>query len=133
MKGACCTLSIRCLRGVVALYPLLPNVLFRHPALCGVRLSKYSSTFVFERSAQDTPRTVRYRSTDRKQILEHVRGDLRERSDSHCSEVYLRIVKRDTSGADVRAALYEMLKRDEVKIKEGKWRLVALVQQRRAS
>jgi len=45
----------------------------------------------------------------------------------------LRILKRGTSGADVRTALYETLKRDEVKIKEGKWRLVALVQQRRAS
>jgi hypothetical protein len=49
------------------------------------------------------------------------------------SEVYLRILKRGTSGADVRTALYEMLKRDEVKIKGGKCRLVALVQRRRAS
>jgi len=70
---------------------------------------------------------------DMKQVLEHVRGDLRERPDSHFSEVYLRILKRGTSGADVRTAFYEMLKRDEVKIKEGEWRLVALVQQRRAS
>jgi len=70
---------------------------------------------------------------DMKQVLEHVRGDLRERPDSHFSEVYLRILKGGTSGADVRTALYEMLKRDEVKIKEGEWRLVALLQQRRAS
>jgi hypothetical protein len=70
---------------------------------------------------------------DVKQVLEHVRGDLRERPDSHFSEVYLRILDRGTSGADVRTALYEMLKRDEVKFKAGKWRLVALVQRRRAS
>ena len=70
---------------------------------------------------------------DMKQVLEHVRGDLRERPDSHFSEVYLRILNRGTSGADVRTALYEILERDEVKFKTGKWRLVALVQRRRAS
>jgi hypothetical protein len=70
---------------------------------------------------------------DVKQVLELVRGDLRERPDSRFSEVYLRILDRGTSGADVRTALYEMLKRDEVKFKAGKWRLVALVQRRRAS
>jgi len=52
-------------------------------------------------------------------------GDLLERPDSHFSGVYLRILKRGTSGADVRTALFEMLKRDEVKIKgaSGGWLL----------
>jgi hypothetical protein len=70
---------------------------------------------------------------DMKEVMEHVRGDLRERPNSHFSEVYLRILECGARSTDVHTALYEMLKRDEVKIKDGKWRLVAPVERRRAS
>jgi hypothetical protein len=73
------------------------------------------------------------RSMDMKEVMEHVRVDLRERPDSHFSEVYLRILKRGASSTDVHTALYEMLKRDEVRIKEGKWRMAASADRRRAS
>jgi hypothetical protein len=70
---------------------------------------------------------------DMMEVMEHVRGDLRAWPDSDFSEVYFRILERGASSTDVHAALYEMLKRDEVKIKEGRWRLVAPVERRRAS
>jgi len=69
---------------------------------------------------------------DMKEVLEHVRGDLRAQPDSHFSEVYFRVLKRGASSTNVHTALYEMLKRDEVKIKEGKLRLAAPVERRRA-
>jgi hypothetical protein len=70
---------------------------------------------------------------DMKEVLEHVRGDLRARPDSHFSEIYLRLTERKVGSSDVHTALYEMLKRDEVKIKAGKWRLAASAERRRAS
>lgn len=70
---------------------------------------------------------------DMTEVMEYVRGDLRARPDSHFSEVYFRILKRGASSTEVHTALYDMLKRDEVKIKEGRWRLVAPVERRRAS
>jgi hypothetical protein len=70
---------------------------------------------------------------DMKEVLEHVRGDLRARPDSHFSEIYLRLTDRKVRSSDVQTALYEMLKRDEVKIKGGKWRLAATVEHRRVS
>jgi hypothetical protein len=60
---------------------------------------------------------------DMKEVLEQVRGDLRKRPDSHFSEVYFRIRERGASSTDIHAALYEMLKRDEVVTTSGKWRL----------
>lgn len=68
---------------------------------------------------------------DMKEVLEHVRGDLRKRPDSHFSEVYFRIRERGASSTDIHAALYEMLKRDEVITTSGKWRLA--VERRQAS
>ena len=41
-------------------------------------------------------------------------------SDSHFSDVYFRILERGASSTSVHTALYEMLKRDEVRIKDGK-------------
>jgi hypothetical protein len=73
------------------------------------------------------------RTMDMKEVMEHVRGELRERPDSHFSEVYLRILECGASSANFHNALYEMLKRDEVKVKLGKWRLAASVERRRAS
>ena len=62
---------------------------------------------------------------DMMEVIEYVRGDLRARPDSHFSEVYFRILKRGASSTEVHTALYEMLKRDEVKIKgaSGGWLL----------
>jgi hypothetical protein len=70
---------------------------------------------------------------DMKDVLEHVRRDLRKRPDSHFSEVYFRIRERGASSTDVHAALYEMLKRDEVATTSGKWRLVAPIERQKAS
>jgi hypothetical protein len=70
---------------------------------------------------------------DIKDVMNHVREELRERPDSHFSEVYIRVLERGARSSDVHTALYEILKRDEVKIKDGKWRLVAPVERRRAS
>jgi hypothetical protein len=70
---------------------------------------------------------------DMKDVMNNVREELREQPDSHFSEIYFRTVERGASGANVREALTEMLKRDEVRIKDGKWRLIAPVERRRAS
>lgn len=68
---------------------------------------------------------------DMKEVLEHVQRDLRKRPDSHFSEVYFRIRECGVSSTDIRTALYEMLKRDEVVTTSGKWRLA--VERRQAS
>ncbi len=70
---------------------------------------------------------------DMKRVMECVRADLREWPDSHFSDVYFRILERGASSTNVHTALYEMLKRDEVRIKDGKWRLMAAVERRKAS
>jgi hypothetical protein len=43
---------------------------------------------------------------------------------------YFRTVKHGVSGTEVSEALTEILKQDEVRIKDGKWRLVAPVERR---
>jgi plasmid stability protein len=70
---------------------------------------------------------------DMKDVLNRVREDLRERPDSHFSEIYIRTVKHGASGTEVREALAEILKRDEVRINDGKWRLIAPVERRRSA
>ena len=70
---------------------------------------------------------------DMKEVLEHVRGELRKRPDSHFSEVYFRSLNCGATSTDVRTALYEMLKRDEVRIKDGKWRMIAPVERRKSA
>jgi hypothetical protein len=70
---------------------------------------------------------------DMKDVMNHVREDLRERPDSHFAEIYFRTVKHGASGAEVRQAITEILKRDEVRIKDGKWRLIAPVERRRVA
>ena len=71
---------------------------------------------------------------DMREVLEHVRGDLRKRPDSHLFEVFFRIRDRGASSIDIRsAALYEMLKRDEVVTTSGKVALVAPIEPRKAS
>jgi hypothetical protein len=68
-----------------------------------------------------------------KDVLNHVRQDLREQPDSHFSEIYLRTVEHGASGTEVREALAEILERDEVRINDGKWRLIAPVERRRSA
>lgn len=70
---------------------------------------------------------------DMKDVLNHVRQELRERPDSHFPEIYLRTLKHGASGIEVRKALAEILKRDEVRIDDGKWRLIAPVERRRSA
>ncbi|HXM11821.1 MAG TPA: hypothetical protein VN946_17855 [Terriglobales bacterium] len=62
---------------------------------------------------------------DMKEILDRVRADLQTRPNSHFSEVYFRVTKNKVSSTEVRNALYELLKRDEVATTNGKWRLLA--------
>jgi hypothetical protein len=61
---------------------------------------------------------------DMKEILDRVRADLEKRPDSHFSEVYFRVTENKVSSNEVRNALYELLKRDEVATTNGKWRLL---------
>jgi hypothetical protein len=68
-----------------------------------------------------------------KDVLNHVRQDLREQPDSHFSEIYLRTLKHGASGTEVREALAEILERDEVRINDGKWRLIAPVERRKSA
>jgi hypothetical protein len=70
---------------------------------------------------------------DMKDVLNHVRQELREQPDSHFSEIYIRTLKHGASGTEVRKALGEILERDEVRIDDGKWRLIAPVEQRRSA
>jgi|HubBroStandDraft_1064217.scaffolds.fasta_scaffold525858_1 hypothetical protein len=68
---------------------------------------------------------------DIEKMIEKVRADLRERPGSHFSEVYFRTAEHGAGGTEIRYALYELLKRDEVRVKDGKLRLVAPVERRK--
>ena len=70
---------------------------------------------------------------DLKDVMSHVREDLREQPDSLVSEIYFRAVEHGANSADVFEALTEMLKRDEVRIKDCKWRLIAPVERRKSA
>jgi hypothetical protein len=74
-----------------------------------------------------------YCPMEMKDVLNHVREELRERPGSHFSDIYFRTVKHGVSGTEVSEALTEILKRDEVRIKDGKWRLVAPVERRKSA
>jgi hypothetical protein len=58
------------------------------------------------------------------EVMEHVRRELRERSNSHFSEIYFRVIKNNVTSTEVHNALYELLKRDEVASTNGRWRMV---------
>jgi hypothetical protein len=68
---------------------------------------------------------------DMKEIMEKVRADLRERPNSHFSEVYFRVTENKVTSIELHNAVYELLKRDEIATNGGKWRL--LEQRRKAS
>jgi hypothetical protein len=56
--------------------------------------------------------------------MERVRADIRERPNSHSSEIYFRVIESKVTNTEVHNALYELLKRDEVATTNGKWRLL---------
>jgi hypothetical protein len=70
---------------------------------------------------------------DMRDVMNYVREGLREQPDSHFAEIYFKTVKHGASGAEVWQATTELLNRDEVRIKDGKWRLIAAVGRRRAA
>jgi hypothetical protein len=61
---------------------------------------------------------------DRKELMSKIRADLRERPNSHFSEIYFRVTANRVSSTEVHNALYELLKRDEISTTAGKWRLI---------
>jgi hypothetical protein len=65
------------------------------------------------------------------ELMEKIRADLRERPNSHFSEVYFRVTEDKVTSTEVHNALYELLKRDEIAITNGKWWL--LKERRKAS
>ena len=87
---------------------------------------------VFERRTALFP-IERNHSMDMKEVMVHVRRDLRDRPDSHFSEVCFRVLKRGASTSEVHTVFYEIPKRDEVTIIGGKWRLAAPVERRPVS
>ena len=70
---------------------------------------------------------------DTRELMENIRADLRERPNSHFSEIYFRSVEHGASSATVREALTEMLQRDEIRITDGKWILIAPVERRKSA
>jgi hypothetical protein len=70
---------------------------------------------------------------DIKDVVSHIREELREQPDINFSEIYFRTVEHGVSSADVRAALVEMLNQDEIRIKDGKWRLATRVERRKSA
>jgi hypothetical protein len=67
---------------------------------------------------------------DIKDVMNHVREELREQPGSHFSEIYFRTVEHGANIAEAIEALTEILKRNEVRIEDDKWRLVAPVERR---
>jgi hypothetical protein len=61
---------------------------------------------------------------DRKELMGKIRADLRERPNSHFSEIYFRVTANGVSSTEIHNALYELLKRDEISTTGGKWRLI---------
>ena len=70
---------------------------------------------------------------DTKELMKNIRADLRERPNSHFSEIYFRSVEHGASSTTVREALTEMLQREEVTTRDGKWRLSAPVERRKSA
>lgn len=56
---------------------------------------------------------------DRKELMNKIRADLRERPNSHFSEICLRATANRVSSTEVHNAFYELLKRDEISTRCG--------------
>jgi hypothetical protein len=61
------------------------------------------------------------RPMERKELMSKIRADLRERLNSHFSEIYFRVTVDRVSSTEVHNALYELLKSDEISTRGGKW------------
>lgn len=61
---------------------------------------------------------------DMKEVMERIRADIRDRPNSHSSEIYFRVIESRVTSTEVHSALYELLKRDEIATTNGKWRLL---------
>ena len=61
---------------------------------------------------------------DVKEVMEHVRRELREQNSSYFSLICFRVGKKKVSLTEVHDAFYELLKRDEIVISNGKCRLL---------
>jgi hypothetical protein len=70
---------------------------------------------------------------DMTDVMNHVREELREQPEINFSEIYFRTVEHGVSSAEVRGALVEMLNRNEIRIKDGKWRLASSVERRKSA
>jgi hypothetical protein len=70
---------------------------------------------------------------DMKDVMNHVREELREQPDSYFAEICFRTVEHGANCGDVFEALTEMLRKNEVRIKDGKWRLIAPVERRKSA
>jgi hypothetical protein len=73
-----------------------------------------------------------YRPVDKKDVLNLVREEGRERPDNHFAEIYLRTVWHAGGGTDVSEVITDILNRDEVRIKDRECRLIAPVERRRS-
>ena len=60
---------------------------------------------------------------DRKELMNKIRTDLRERPNSHFAAIYFRVTANRVSSTEVHNAIYELLKRDEISTRGGKWSL----------
>jgi hypothetical protein len=60
---------------------------------------------------------------DRKELMSKIRADLREQPNSHFAEIYCRVTANKVSSTEVHNAIYELLKRDEISTRGGKWSL----------
>jgi hypothetical protein len=60
---------------------------------------------------------------DRKELMNKIRADLRERPNSHFAAIYFRVTANRVSSTEVHNAIYELLKRDEISTRGGKWSL----------
>lgn len=64
------------------------------------------------------------RPMDRKELMCKIRADLRERPNSRFSEIYFRVTANKVSSTVVHNAIYELLKRDEIRTRGGRWSLL---------
>jgi hypothetical protein len=60
---------------------------------------------------------------DRKDLMNRIRADLRQRPNSHFAEIYFRVTANKVSSTEVHNAIYELLKRNEISTRGGKWSL----------
>ena len=61
---------------------------------------------------------------ERKELINKIRSELRERPNSHFSKIYFRVTANKVSSTEVHNAFFELLKRDEISTKGGKWSLL---------